>query len=129
MSRLTKKLTTNSNYEIQLLQLGLNYISNTPYNEQVIHKLGKLEDLEQELDIDLDILIKACINGYIYVLNEDKELEKYNIEFEMNNPFTEKVLTIYIDYVEDDHGGYPIFKDLALKDYKKTWWLSSDLEE
>lgn len=64
MSRLTKKLTTNSNYEIQLLQRGLTYVTNTPYNEQIIHKLGKLEDILEEYGIEDLTDLKIALDYY-----------------------------------------------------------------
>ena len=122
MSRLTKKLTTNSNYEIQLLQRGLTYVTNTPYNEQIIDKLGQLEDLEDELGCPLEVVFKALKQGYIYVdmgifeFPKIKDIQKQEVNF-VN--FGGKYF----------HIGYTSDYSLALCDYSKTWWLKGDRSE
>lgn len=117
MSRLTKKLTTNSNYEIQLLQRGLTYVTNTPYNEQIIHKLGQLEDLEDELGCPLEVVFKAKKNGvHIKIDDEEIDIEGWK-------------LSIYLKeqcFIINEM----LFKTkLPFSDHKKTWWLKSDRSE
>ena len=115
MSRLTKELTTNSNYEIQLIQKGFTYVTNTPYYEQIIHKLGHLEDLEDKLGCPLEVVFKALKEG-IYKKDEniifEATLRIYNGEAYLCQPYDDRLL-----------------HKVLLKDYGKTWWLKGDKSE
>ena len=54
MSRLTMKLDEGF------------YVSNAPCTDDLKNKLGKLEDLEDDLGCPLDVVFKAIKNGLIY---------------------------------------------------------------
>lgn len=81
----------------------------------VDNKLGKLEDLEEQLGCPLDVLMNA-LNGCIYYMDDDC------LECEVN-PYL----------VKDYHGfAFDIFDYgswFYLSDYKKTWWLKEDKSE
>ncbi len=47
-----------------------------------IQKLGELEDIEEKLDIDLIILFKALIQGFIYIKENNNgisQIEKFGV--------------------------------------------------
>ena len=76
----------------------------------VDNKLGKLEDLEEQLGCPLDVVFKAIKNG-IY----DKKGFHYTVILDL-------------DFLR----AYPL--DLfdekwQLSDYQKTWWLKEDKSE
>ena len=83
----------------------------------VDNKLGKLEDLEEQLGCPLEVVVKALKIGiYTNLKNWNREdltkyfcLNLYNLETEwyLGNPI------IFVN----------------LKDYKKTWWLREDKSE
>ena len=83
----------------------------------VDNKLGKLEDLEEQLGCPLDVVFKALKIGiYTHLKNRNREdltkyfcLNLYNLDTEL-----------YL--------GNPIIF-VNLKDYKKTWWLKEDKSE
>lgn len=102
MSRLTKKYE-GGDVEV----IGNEY--------KAIQKLGKLEDLEQDLGCPLDVVFKALTFGFVNSLKEKFSTNEYNITLWK----TDFGWVLYITGL----GCHP------LKDYKKTWWLSSDLEE
>ena len=83
----------------------------------VDNKLGKLEDLEEQLGCPLDVVFKALKIGiYTNLKNRNREdLTKYFC-FNLYNLDTELYL------------GNPIIF-VNLKDYKKTWWLKEDKSE
>ena len=109
MSRLTKKdKRFDSGY-----QIPFNYSN---YHEDVFVKLGKLEDLEDELGCPLDVVFKALKDTYIWIIHKDKT--DYSVDFCLENYSGKWYISSY-DKAE-----------LYLcKDYKKTWWLKEDLSE
>ena len=102
------------------------------YDEELVRKLGKLEDLEEELGCPIEVIAKALKNGiYTYYdcltgtlpFDSDYEFEDEfwhceNIYFGVN-PFGN--ITLMFGYKKEDH--------LELSDYKKTWWLRKDKSE
>lgn len=80
--------------------------------DKVYNKLGKLEDIEDELGCPLDVVTnkKAMIA---------KDSELYEVDI-MAVSFTNG--NIYF-------GNEWSFTTRKLKDYKKTWWLKEDLSE
>lgn len=75
---------------------------------KMTHKLGQLEDIEEELGIDLLTLFKALKQGYIWY-----DEEKYKIECLYVKP------QIHL-YVADGVGG------CYMEDYGKTWALTKE---
>ena len=80
----------------------------------LVHKLGALEDLEEELGIDFIILSKILKQRFVYDKNQVKiELLGLHIKSEE--------LCLY-GFVEDTtHAVY-----LRLKDYGKTWTITKE---
>lgn len=96
---------------------------------ELVQELGKLEDIEDELGCPLDVAFKALKSSFGGV--------KYKVE--------DEIIEGSLDNIYHSIGGYwmgefcprgyilgtreQYTKTLHLKDYGKTWWLSSDLEE
>lgn len=115
MGRLTKKYDDNSGYEILENNTTCNTMYDVPWTdvENCVDKLGRLEDLEEELGCSLDVVFKALNEG-IYIATE-------KIDF-----FLRPRLYFSDDYknwcFELAFGGYVVH----LKDYQKTWWLKGE---
>lgn len=75
-------------------------------------KLGKLEDIEEELGIDLITLAKAMMNGI------------YDKEDRMRYPVSFLRFSDYFFQIEDKDGKYG--KLLLYKDYGKIWALTKE---
>ena len=111
MSRLTGRPIENKNYKVKKSKEDdwKNAIQNS------INKLGKLEDIEDELGCPLDVVFRALTDG-----------------------FEDETRTIYrTDLIKDSKGVYSfslrdglntIYKSYYLKDYQKTWWLKGEKE-
>ncbi len=98
MDRLTKKV-------------GDNYCSQNGDFYDLYNKLGKLEDLEEQIGCSLEILFRALKEG-IYVCNLS-----YRINVSLHY---DKDLGFYFRWLDD---GY------FLKNYKISWWLKEDKSE
>ena len=80
----------------------------------VYDKLGKLEDLEEQLGCPLEVRERAFDNGFY-----DADGNHYICEH-------------YVPYLKSMHTRGIMRhteKHFDLKDYKKTWWLSKTKEE
>jgi len=105
MERLTKyKSTPNSMFPYKLIDDG----ANTELD--VIHKLGQIEDIEEDLGIDLITLFKALQYG-IYG-------KSGNIVYPYNVLLVEKKLHAYPLDIWDE--------SWDLVDYGKTWALTKE---
>ena len=87
-------------------------------NEEIFNKLGKLEDIEQELEIPLEVLFKALKEG-VYRLYEEFEGEPPYVQFS------------FVSIVYDEDNSAWVFEcsnlDIYdLKDYGKTWALTRE---
>ena len=144
MERLTKidkygHPYTNENINCRNLvsENGINYqyvgyVDNfKAFDGKPIEKLSKLEDIEQELGIPLEVLFKALKDG-IYTnwkLDVDKELKglfKFNC-LKLRYADYEKLFyleDIYHPYGDRNCGDIGIY--VFLKDYGKTWALTRD---
>ena len=78
--------------------------------DDCMSKLGKLEDIEEELGIDLVTLFKALKDGYYTNKTWGKEIEKRNGSLE------------YLDGIVLDSG----LDMVDLDDYGKTWALTKE---
>ena len=83
--------------------------------DQVITKLGKLENIEEELDFSIEVIFEALKNG-IYIKNILDEM----INFKCMLVYKNEEIGWYFHIIN----GY-----VLLKDYKKTWWLKADKSE
>lgn len=114
MSRLTEKVN-NHNY----IYKGLN----PAICEDIMDKLGKLEDLEESIGCPLDVVVKLFRQDFIYF--------KY-----LSNVQTMKVKVIKgLSYGSNPGWYFTCIYDnvdfiyISLRDYKKTWWLKEDRSE
>ena len=85
-----------------------------------IHKLGQLEDIEEELGIDLLTLFKALKNGCFA-----KETFDYMGKKQTQIIFTEFTQLYYANDL-DDYLIHIRTRDYYLKDYGKTWALTKE---
>ena len=83
------------------------------YNQDCVNKLGKLEDIEDELGIDLITLFNALKQGHIWVKQKDKVITSCDYNLGLTG-FT------YDLYCKD------ICEWLLVKDYGKTWALTNE---
>ena len=118
MNRLTKKVSKIE----AMLDYGSEYIpSENCHSEfELYDKLGKLEDIEEELGIDLITYFKLKPYEIIYVKfdENDKDVLAFPIyEIDVENKF----VSIILD--ECDTGEY------LFKDYGKTWALTREVLE
>ena len=80
----------------------------------LVHKLGVLEDLEEELGIYLIILFKALKQKFVF--------HKENIKIELLGLHIKSDELYLYGFVEDTmHAVY-----LRLKDYGKTWTITKE---
>ena len=114
MERLTKKNNGNTPYN----QKEYPYLASADIND-VINKLGYLEDLEEELGIPLEVLFKALKDG-IYRFYEKFEDEPPHIYYLDLIIMYDKWKERWIFY-DDSRGQF-----YCLKDYGKTWALTRE---
>ena len=94
------------------------YYENLASYSECVEKLGKLEDIEEQLGCPLEIISKLRKANYIY---RDDGLSFCFIGIDFND---EDKLILYNDDEWDTFTSY-----LRLADYKKTWWLKEDKSE
>ena len=124
MNRLTEKVKNTQDY-IRLT---------TKDKQEFINKLGKLEDLEEEIGCPLDMLLN--------IIKETNTLKHYRTldiwfdykgelisgsfaTLQYSNEFIIEVETYDMFDSNYDCDSY----ELKVKDYKKTWWLKEDRSE
>lgn len=85
-----------------------------------IHKLGMLEDIENELGIDLSILFKALKNGVCYLANQNQLTKDYVSLFDnyISIGPRNKLSFSFITYSER--------RILLFENYGKTWFLNAE---
>ena len=123
MKRLTKKNEFNDYIGSNLLDdeaLCRNNLNFEELNEQteMINKLGKLEDLEEEFNIDLILVLTAIKDGfYVNFRNEIDNVNVYN-----GFIFNFKAKQFEVDIYRQGTGTI----GFAYDDYKKTWALKKE---
>ncbi len=126
MSRQTTKVKNTEDY----IRLA------TRDKQQFINKLGRLEDLEEQIGCPLEVFVKLTLGQKIWVEVDGMKCYEGNHYAEIDTSF---------DVDEDDWGetefwawyssylgDYTKASDhviLKVKDYKKTWWLKEDKSE
>ena len=131
MSRLTKKETnTLSSYGYRTCE----YLLNGTPRVKALNKLGKLEDLEDELGCPLEIVLNLIKNTnkldkesrtqdiYFDYKGQLVEASFLSLSFE-HNQFVFLVQTSLPDSIYDYES-----MTLNVKDHQKTWWLKGDSE-
>ena len=101
-----------------------------------VDKLGRLEDIEEELGCPLEVVFEALSKGIEYEIEistyhavgdtiPTKRLAKRkNIqEIKLKKYINKFVFFVPYDY---SRSGIVINDIIYLKDYKKTWWLKGD---
>ena len=126
VERFTKKNDDMGSYT----QFGDKYIPNHNIrHKQCVEKLGKLEDIEQELGIPLEVLFKALKDG-IWSTIKLNRLHKENQIFQFEH--------ISLKLFEEGWGLVDLRQSFGetltgtlvlLKDYGKTWWLEKPNEK
>lgn len=107
MNRLTKKF--NDEYYSKNANT---IIFDTEIDYNIVQKLGKLEDIEEEIKCSFEIVFKALRDG-IVIPREDAWYPTVRLE-------KSKIDGIWYF---THNSGY-----VKLKDYKKTWFLPKDKE-
>ena len=125
MNRLTRKI--KGCYCIDLITcLPMEYEQINKGNA-CVEKLGKLEDIEEELGIDLITLFEILEQGYVYTTDFNKRMEKWYFQcIEGINKTTlgRKYLEIVFNENEDLEGCASWVPDW--RDYGKTWSLDKN---
>lgn len=80
-----------------------------------IHKLGELEDIEEELGIELEVLFSALKNGVYYFTSDGQLIHDYVylISNYMDIGVHEKLSFSFKTFIEN--------QTLLFEDYGKTW--------
>lgn len=105
----------------------------------MVNKEKIYDELTNELGCPLDVVFKAIKDGIVIKAHKDQH-DSYDITLWLNTKQLIAVKDIKQLYFEEPRlikydvwcfscssGSYS--GCVSLKDYKKTWWLSSDLEE
>lgn len=136
MERLTKldkygNPYTNENIDCRNLvsEDGINYQyvgyadNFKAFDGKPIDKLSKLEDLEEELGVPLEVLFKALKEGVYAKFEEGKILEtNIKLYYGCGNEFKIRVVCLEIGQYEDFEWDDYLF----VKDYGKTWALTKE---
>ena len=121
MNRLTKKAQFVRNL---ITGKEIKYISNES-DQMCVDKLGKLEDIEEELGIDLITLFKALKDG-IWTNQE----QWYGDEKQGEIRFFQVRLLLEENAIGCIHNsmwkGEEVIRTLYFKDYGKTWALTKE---
>lgn len=91
--------------------------------QKVINKLGKLEDIEEELGCPLVVVFKALKEGIVY--------EKENKYVLIPNLIFAQLLNEDVDDYHFINYDLPNLENnliVKLSDYQKTWWLKGEKE-
>lgn len=124
MERLTVK--TGIGYLNKLGGTGKTYTKYDLLNDfdRCIQKLGKLEDIEQELGIPLEVLFKALKEG-AYTKIDGQIWKCKSIDIYHSDYFKKYLLEAYcIENVETFDSSYE--HQLNIEDYGKTWALTKE---
>lgn len=129
MSRLTRKLNDKEINDYSSKYIKFKYLRIKDYDisrgnygkitdDQILNKLGQLEDIEEDLGIDLITLFKAQkIDQSIYLLDYDNTIYELDLAIIMSK-YIEGYNLIVFDGFDNAY--------LPLKDYGKTWALTRE---
>ena len=112
MERLTKRVCYDGEYMYGSIGIACD---DEQYLEKVYNKLGRLEDLEEELGIDLITLEKALKEG-VYTIHSNGERRIPCLAYN-------GAVGYILDFKYEQEAQY------ILSDYGKTWWLEKPKEE
>ena len=139
MSRLTRRCVEKP-YATRLYGAIGKACNDIDYLEGVYNKLGKLEDLEEELGCPLEVVFKALNKGFVcekFVLKQDNykdypekwEQWKKENNNELQHIGNTKYLNLDMWYKIIYFSKGDTYMEIWLEDYKKTWWLRKDKSE
>ena len=118
MNRLTKKSdSVLEAIEYQLIDEKENLDANEGIKKIPVlatNKLGKLEDIEEELGIDLITLFKALKQKFVF--------RKENVKIELIGIHIKSEELYLFGFIKDTIQAVY----LSLKDYQKTWFLTKE---
>ena len=126
MNRLTfkshsKNGTEYYRYAHKWKRIGNTNISTSNKYSQITQKLGKLEDIEEELGIPLEVLFKALKDG-IYVEFVSDEIRKCEVRFRKGfNTFVFEAVSL-----EKEKDGNRYEDVIVAKDYGFNWALTKE---
>ena len=125
MNRLTRKIKGYYSVDLRTcLPMEYEQIKNS---NACVDKLGKLEDIEEELGIDLVTLFKALKDGIdVYYEYEERYQFHNNLRLEYHKTLGWGLVDIYGSICRND---MPMKLDMEfyeLKEYQKTWFLKED---
>ena len=119
MNRLTRKIKGYYSVDLRTcLPMEYEQIENS---NACVDKLGKLEDIEEELGIDLITLFKALKDGF-YFKYKDKILSS-------NDYFLQITVDLRDNWTFDIISGHLSLLSIKFKDYNKTWALDKQTLE
>ena len=132
MSRLTKKFNDNSGYEVEEYGAKYNEVKLDAYLDAV-NKLGKLEDLEEQLGCPLDVYVKIQLGlvDKVYIKwYKTTDVEWHNgeadiVQEEVTIPFT----ITRVDKKYFRYQGILWKEDMPFSNYGKEFWLKEDRSE
>lgn len=136
MNRLTKDMDTQydlvGKYNSNVEEFTLNH----KLRNDLLNKLGQLEDLEEEIGCPLEVVFKAIEDGIVII----GDINQYgNMTLWLANKPLEALVGEKLDFEEPrlikynewcfscDGGSYR--GCVRLKDYTKSWWLKEDRSE
>lgn len=145
MSRLTEKYEDNSGYTPVVHHFVRKEITLFDFAEQdydcCVEKLGKLEDIEDELGCPLDVVFRAMEKGVKYIVKIistyvcEPKTETTRIEHRENLKEIKLIKDVirgnqYVFIVGYEPSKYGLKEDIVyLKDYQKTWWIKGEKNE
>ena len=117
------RLTRQTNIKNNLKKCYYYENINNSTTVDVYNKLGKLEDLEEELGCPLEVVFQAIKEGIVFehnVIHQTIKSKSTHLFYFQNK----WIIRAYVKIANSENA-----YDRYLKDYKKTWWLKETKEE
>lgn len=92
-------------------------------------KLGKLEDLEEQIGCPLEVYTKLVYDTPVYDLNGNKGFVQTVKKYEVDARIRVKRYVVDVIYFSNEKGAKDVVRGFPLEHYKKTWWLKADRSE
>ena len=110
-----------TNYEFMAKQY---YPNENIDNEEIFNKLGKLENIEDELGVPLEVIFKALKDG-VYKKINNQIWKCYDLDIHYNISEQKYMLNAYsIENIETFEASYET--TIYIEDYGKTWFLTKE---
>jgi hypothetical protein len=136
MNRLTYKLNAEEQKEYRSRYIQFEYLPIPDYDikrgnydristDMIYNKLGRLEDLEEQIGCPLDVAVKALLNGVYESYTDYGDNNSIKIRHRKVRGIERDGLSVINTIC-----GSPECDDwFEYKDYKKTWFLKKDKSE